>query len=330
MKPHSSAQKYDAVIVGAGHNGLTCGAYLARAGKHVLVLERKPHIGGASVTEEFAPGYRASTYSFIMGHLHPRVIAELELRKHGLKSIPVPDVCNPTEDDCIVFSKDPKKTHAQIARFSRRDADNYPRFFEHLQSTVKLLREVQMLTPTNPFRRDPAGLFKTARLAWKLRNYEKEIYTLMQTLSLNAFDYVSRWFESDIVKAKFMFWATIGGNVGPYSPGTAFYLVAHLIGQTGLSFAKGGMGAIADAIAGAGKAHGMRIRGCGRDPGQRRPGPWRQAGRRRGNPGRHRGVQSEREGHLRHHQTGLPASRIHALDRWLSHARQELQAAVRD
>lgn len=76
-----------------------------------------------------------------------------------------------------------------------------------------------MLTPTNPFRRDPAGLFKTARFAWKLRNYEKEIYTLMQTLSLSAFDYVSRWFESDIVKAKFMFWATIGGNVGPYSPG---------------------------------------------------------------------------------------------------------------
>ena len=220
------------------------------------MLEHKPHIGGASVTEEFAPGYRASTYSFIMGHPHPRVIAELDLRKHGLESIPVPDVCNPTEDDRIVFSKDPKKTHAQIARFSRRDVDNYPRFFEYLQSTVKLLREVQMLTPTNPFRRDPAGLFKTARLAWKLRNYEQEIYTLMQTLSLSAFNYVSRWFESDIVKAKFMFWATIGSNVGPYSPGTAFYLVAHLIGQTGLSFAKGGMGA----IAGAGKAHGMRIR----------------------------------------------------------------------
>ena len=85
-------------------------------------------------------------------------------------------------------------------------------------------------------------------------------YTLTQTLSLSAFDYVSRWFESDIVKAKFIFWATIGGNVGPYSPGTAFYLVTHLIGQTGLSFAKGGMGAMADAIAGAGKAQGMRIR----------------------------------------------------------------------
>lgn len=260
MTHDTSTQKYDAVIVGAGHNGLTCGAYLARTGKSVLVLERKPHIGGASVTEEFAPGYRASTYSFIMGHLHPKVIAELELRKYGLEAIPVPDVCNPTEEDCIVFSKEPKKTHAQIARFSRQDADNYPRFFEHLQSTVKLLREVQMLTPTNPFRRDPAGLFRTAKIAWKLRHYEKEIYTLMQTLSLSAFDYVSRWFESDIVKAKFMFWATIGGNVGPYSPGTAFYLVAHLIGQTGLSVAKGGMGAIADALAGAGKAHGMRIR----------------------------------------------------------------------
>ena len=260
MTDNTITQKYDALIVGAGHNGLTCGAYLARAGKKTLILERKPNIGGASVTEEFAPGYRASTYSFIMGHLHPRVIAELELRKHGLEHIPAPNVCNPTEDDCIVFSKDPKKTHEQIARFSRKDADNYPRFFEHFQSTVTLLRELQMLTPINPFRRDLAGLFKTAKTAWKLRNYEKEIYTLMQTLSLSAFDYVSRWFESDIVKAKFMFWATIGGNVGPYSPGTAFYLVAHLIGQTGLSFARGGMGSIADAIAGAGKQHGMEIR----------------------------------------------------------------------
>lgn len=110
MKPHSSAQKYDAVIVGAGHNGLTCGAYLARAGKHVLVLERKPHIGGASVTEEFAPGYRASTYSFIMGHLHPRVIAELELRKHGLESIP----------PCPMSATRPKTTASSFPKTPKR------------------------------------------------------------------------------------------------------------------------------------------------------------------------------------------------------------------
>ena len=254
------SKAHDAIIVGGGHNGLTCGAYLARAGKKTLVLERKPHIGGASVTEEFSPGFRASTYAFIMGHLHPKVIEDLELRRHGLENILVPDVINPTDDDCIVFTKDPAKTHAQIARFSRRDADNYPRFFERMQSTVRLLRQLQLETPVDPFRRDPAGLWRTARLAWKLRNARDEVHTLVQTLSLSAHDYVSRWFETDIVKAKFMYWATIGGNVGPYSPGTAFYLVAHLIGQTGMSFARGGMGAIATAIARSGQEYGMEIR----------------------------------------------------------------------
>ena len=253
---------YDAVIVGAGHNGLTCGAYLARSGKRVLVLERKQQVGGASVTEEFSPGFKASTYSFIMGHLHPKVISDLELRKHGLENIEVPNVINPTDDDCIVFSKDPAKTREQIARFSKRDADNYPKFFERLQSTISVLRRLQLETPVNPFRKDPAGLWKTARFVWRYRNSEKEFYNLIRTLSLSAHDYVSRWFETDIVKAKFMYWATIGGNTGPYSPGTAFYLVTHLIGQTGMSFAKGGMGNIANAIAKSGEAHGMEVR-CG-------------------------------------------------------------------
>jgi phytoene dehydrogenase-like protein len=126
-------KQYDAVIVGGGHNGLTCGAYLARAGKSVLVLERRDVIGGASVTEEFAPGFRASTFSFIMGHLHPKVIAELELKKFGLEHVIVDNVISPTEDgDCIVFTKDPKKTLEQIARFSKKDAENYPKFFEYL------------------------------------------------------------------------------------------------------------------------------------------------------------------------------------------------------
>ena len=252
--------QHDAIVVGAGHNGLTCGAYLARAGRRVLVLEQKPHIGGASVTEEFSPGFRASTYSFIMGHLHPKVIKELELRKFGLENIEQPNVINPTEDDCIVFSKDPVKTREQIARFSQKDADNYPKFFERLRSTIEILQRLQLETPVNPFRRDLAGMLRTARFAWRLRKSESEIYNLLHALSMSAYDYVSRWFESDLVKAKFMFWATIGGNVGPYSPGTAFYLVSHLTGQTGMSFAKGGMGSIADSIANSGQAHGMKIR----------------------------------------------------------------------
>lgn len=251
---------YDAIIVGGGHNGLTCGAYLARAGKKTLVLERKPHIGGASVTEEFSPGFRASTYSFIAGHLHPKVSKELELDKFGLQMVDMNAVCNPTEDDCIVFAKDPQKTYEQIARFSKKDAENYPKFFERLQSTVEVIRKLQLETPINPFDKSLSGLSKSAAFAWRYRNSEKEFQNLIRALSMSANDYVSRWFETDIVKAKLMFWATIGGNVGPYAPGTAFYLVSHLTGQHGMRFSKGGMGAIANAIAKSGESKGMEIR----------------------------------------------------------------------
>lgn len=252
---------YDAIIVGGGHNGLTCGAYLSKAGKKVLVLEQKNIVGGAAVSEEFSPGFTASTYSFIMGHLHPKVIAELELKRHGLEYISIDSVANPTDDDCIVTTtKDPEATRKQIARFSRKDAENYPKFFESLSSTVSLMRQLQMETPVNPFDRSLSGMLKTGKFAWRYRKHEKEINNLVTALSLSAHDYVSRWFESDIVKAKFMFWATIGGNVGPYSPGTAFYIVSHLVGQNGMCFAKGGMGAISNAIAASGQAHGMEIR----------------------------------------------------------------------
>ena len=166
-------EKYDAIIVGGGHNGLTCGAYLAKAGKRTLILESKDIVGGAAVTEEFTPGYRASTYSFIMGHLHPKVIKELDLYKHGLEYFEVDNVINPTDDDCIVFSKDPVKTQQQIARFSKKDAENYPKFFEMLQSTIKILRQMQLETPINPFRKDIKSLIKSARFAWRYRNSEK-------------------------------------------------------------------------------------------------------------------------------------------------------------
>ena len=195
-----------------------------------------------------------------MGHLHPKVIDELELGKFGLESIPVPDVINPTDDDCIVFTKDPEKNRNQIARFSQRDAKNYGKFLDQLQAAVNILRSLQLETPVDPFRTDARGIWRTARLAWKLRKRKREVHSLIRTFSLSAHDFVDRWFETDIVKAKFMFWATIGGNVGPYSPGTAFYLVAHLIGQTGMSFARGGMGSISNAIARSGEAHGMKVR----------------------------------------------------------------------
>lgn len=253
--------QYDVTIVGGGHNGLVCGAYMAKAGLKTLVLERRHIVGGAAVTEEFSPGFRASTFSFIMGHLHPKVIAELELEKFGLERLVVENVIYPLYDnDCIVFTKDPKKNQEQIARFSKKDAEVYPQFFEYLSGAIDLLRRLQLETPIDPTKTDLKSRLKTAKFMWRYRNVGKDFYRIIDTLSMSAYDYVSQWFESDVVKATFLYWATIGGNVGPYSPGTAFYLVAHLIGQTGMSFARGGMGQISESIASSGKRFGMEIK----------------------------------------------------------------------
>ncbi len=210
------AARWDAKIVGGGHTGLACGAYLARAGLKVLVLERRPIVGGADVTEAFAPGFRASTFAFIMGHLHPKVIAELELHRHGLRSVEADNVISPTDDgDRIVFSKDPVKTHAQIARVSRRDADNSPKFFAHLSARVDLLRRLQLEAPVDPARRDLRGLIDPVRFALRYRGAAREVQRLIETLSLSAHESVARWFDTPLVRAKLMHWVTIGRTVGP-------------------------------------------------------------------------------------------------------------------
>ncbi len=124
-----SAAKYDVVVIGGGHNGLTCGAYLARAGKKVLVLERRSIVGGAAVTEEFAPGFRTSTFSYVMSILHPKIIRELELRELGLTVLPATDMfCPIGTDDHIIFSGDVAKTAEQFGRFSKRDGAIYAEF----------------------------------------------------------------------------------------------------------------------------------------------------------------------------------------------------------
>lgn len=253
-------RRYDALIVGGGHNGLTCGAYLAKAGLKTLVLEKREIVGGGAVTEEFSPGFRASTFAFIMGHLHPKVVDELELRKFGLEYVVVDNVISPLYgNDCIVFTSDREKTLRQIARFSNRDAETWPKFFEYLSDTIRLLRRLQFETPFDPSGQDLKTYWKMARFAWRYRDVGKSIYPLIDSLSMSAYDYVSQWFDSDVVKAKLLYWATIGGNYGPFTPGTAFYLVAHLIGQTGMSFPRGGMGNISNAIAKSGERFGMEI-----------------------------------------------------------------------
>ncbi len=255
---------YDAIIVGSGHNGLVCGAYLAKAGLKTLVLERRHLIGGASVTEEFSPGFKGSRFSYVMSLLHPRVIADLELKSFGLEVLAANDLfCPLGGDEYIVFSDDEKKIQSEFARFSKRDAEVYPQFNRQLQESANLVRKLLFETPIDPTRRDWNSFKKSAALLWRYRRVGKQMYRLIDLLSQSAYDYLSHWFESDAVKSVLAYYASIGTFAGPRSPGTAYVILHHLMGEHqgagGWGFIRGGMGAIPAAIAQSARRYGMEV-----------------------------------------------------------------------
>ena len=298
-----AASRYDAIIIGGGHNGLVCGSYLAKAGLKVLVLERRHIFGGAAVTEEFAPGFRASIFSYVMSILHPRIIADLELRRFGLEVLPANDLfCPLWNDDHLIFSADVKTTQANFARFSRKDAEAYPAFDAYLQGSLKIVRPLLFQTPVDPTRADWAHLKETARLAWEYRKIGTQFYRIVDLLTQSADDYLSQWFESDVIKAVFAYYASIGTFAGPKTPGSAYVLLHHLMGEHegagGWGFIKGGMGTITQAIAQSGARFGLEVKTDSPiaqvlvSDGQRHRR--RDRGRRRV-PGRPRDLQSRRQ-----------------------------------
>jgi phytoene dehydrogenase-like protein len=255
---------YDVIVIGSGHNGLVCGAYLAKAGLRTLVLERRSIVGGAAVTEEFAPGFRASRFSYVMSLLHPRVIRELELRAYGLEVLPANDLfCPLGGDDYIVYSDDAAKTQAEFARFSRHDAQVYPDFSRHLEEAARLVRSLLFETPVDPTRRRWRNFRDSAALLWRHRQIGGRMYRLIDLLTQSAYDYLSVWFESDVIKAVLAYYACIGTFAGPRSPGTAYVILHHLMGEHagagGWGFVRGGMGAITQAIAHSAQRFGMQV-----------------------------------------------------------------------
>jgi phytoene dehydrogenase-like protein len=258
------AAQYDAIIIGAGHNGLVCGSYLAKAGLKVLVLERRHVIGGAAVTEEFAPGFRGSIFSYVMSLLHPRVIADLELRKFGLEVLPANDLfCPLPGDDYIIFSDDVKKTQGHFARFSRHDAETYPAFDAYLQEAAAIVRRLLFETPIDPTRRDWKTFKAAAAFLWRYRKVGRKAYRIIDLLTQSAYDYLSEWFESDIIKAVLAYYASIGTFAGPKSPGSAYVIMHHVMGEHqgagGWGFIRGGMGSITQAIAASGRRFGLDV-----------------------------------------------------------------------
>lgn len=258
------ATDYDVIVIGSGHNGLVCGAYLAKAGMKTLVLERRELVGGAAVTEAFAPGFRASRFSYVMSLLHPRVIGDLDLNSYGLEVLPANDLfCPLGGDQYIVFSDDVAKTQAEFARFSRHDAEVYPEFARHLDEAAGLVRGLLFETPVDPTRRRWRNFRDSAALLWRQRTIGDRMYRLIDLLTQSAYDYLSVWFESDVIKSVLGYYACIGTFAGPRSPGTAYVILHHLMGEHagagGWGFIRGGMGAITQAIARSGQHSGLEI-----------------------------------------------------------------------
>ncbi len=259
------AGSYDAIIIGGGHNGLTCGAYLARAGLRALVLERNAAVGGAALSEEVIPGFTFSVFSYLMSLLHPRVIADLELRRHGFEVLPASDMFGPLPGgDHILFCDAIAKTQASFARFSRKDAEIYPEFDRYLMEAAVIVRKLLLETPPDPSCRDWKSFKETAGFLWKYRRIGGKLFRLIDLMTMSADAYLSEWFERTEVKAVLAYYSGIGTFAGPKSPGSAYVIMHHVMGEHagagGWGFIRGGMGTISKAIASSGKAKGLEIR----------------------------------------------------------------------
>lgn len=263
-------ERYDAIIVGGGHNGLVTAFYLAKAGRKVLVLERREMVGGCAVTEELWPGYRVSSASYLVSLLQQKIVDEMDLPRHGYQVDPKdPAFFSPFPDGKYFFTwQDGEKTLAEVAKFSQRDAARMPEFEEQLERLAKLVESLLLVCPP-PFPPKGVGeIIEYLKLAGRLRGLSaKDMTALVKVFTMSAADYLDEWFESPHVKVTLATDGVIGANGGPRSPGTAYILLHHCMGGVGgkrglWGFVRGGMGAVSEAMASAAREAGAEIR-CG-------------------------------------------------------------------
>jgi phytoene dehydrogenase-like protein len=258
---------YDAIVVGGGHNGLVCAAYLARGGKRVLVLERRERVGGAAMSEQVFPGFTFSVFSYVVSLLRPEIIRDLDLPRHGLHILPLESTLTPLPNgDYLAQWNDHDQNRRELARHSLRDAEAYDEFGRLMHQMSRAVKPILGMVPPDPASLAPGDLAGLARLGKHFRGLGAEqFHALHKLLTMSSADYLDEWFETEALKATKSASGIIGTLLGPRSPGTAYVLLHHYMGEIdgvfrAWGFAKGGNGSVSAAIASAARGFGAEIR----------------------------------------------------------------------
>jgi phytoene dehydrogenase-like protein len=268
-------QRYDAVVIGGGHNGLISAAYLARAGMKTLVLEKRHVLGGAAVTEELYPGFRFSVFSYVVSLLRPEIIRELQLPRHGLDILPLDGTFTPLRPgegpaagggDFLWRVNDHGRTIRELRRWSKTDAEAYEEYGQLMVEMARFIKPILAITPPDLTSLDPRPLIPLAGLARTFQQLpERQQAVFIQLMTMSAADFLDQWFETDPLKATMAASGIIGTYQGVRSPGTAYVLLHHYMGEIDGAFRawgipKGGTGGVSNAIASAARSLGVEIR----------------------------------------------------------------------
>jgi len=278
------SQRYDAVVIGGGHNGLISAAYLARAGMKTVVLEKRHVLGGAAVTEELFPGFRFSVFSYVVSLLRPEIIRELDLPRHGLDILPLDGTFTPLHEgegrqapigpdgekigtgDYLWRVNDHGRTVRELRRWSKLDAEAYEEYGQLMVDMARFIKPILSIVPPDPASNDPRPLLPLAGLARSFQRLtERQQAVFVQLMTMSASDFLDQWFETDPLKATMSASGIIGTYQGVRSPGTAYVLLHHYMGEIDGAFRawgipKGGTGGISNAIASVARANGAEIR----------------------------------------------------------------------